>query len=144
VKAMLMRNPRLKVFVLHDATLEGCLLAYHVANSPSWFKGRALVVDVGLRPEHAQAIPGFRQKESHTVTEGRGIDAAEAAWLARHSLELAVILPEQVIKRLFRAVSTPVDRSDAQLYTQRDGFLIDRQSFKVQASASDGGTDSFG
>ena len=140
VKAMLMRNPRLKVFVLHDATPEGCSLAYHVANDPSWFRGGTLVIDVGLRPEHAQAIPGFRHDEARTVPAGQGVDAAEAAWLSRHSLELAVIPPEQVIKRLFRAVSAPINRSDA----QREGFLIDRASFKVQARASDGGADSFG
>jgi hypothetical protein len=37
-----------------------------------------------------------------------GLSAWEATWLAKHRLELAVISPEQVVKRLFRAINQPL------------------------------------
>ncbi|HEX2675692.1 MAG TPA: hypothetical protein VHM19_03615, partial [Polyangiales bacterium] len=85
---------------------------------------------------------------------------AEAAWLAKHSLELAVIRPEQIIKRLFRAMSGLVehepgssvvapstwgpDRDGGTSTGGSDGVYNDSSSFGSDASASDGGGDSFG
>ena len=48
-------------------------------------------------------LPG---REGDVGTEP-GLSAWEAAWLAKHRLELAVISPEQVVKRLFRAINQP-------------------------------------
>ena len=41
--------------------------------------------------------------------------AEEAAWLSQHALELAAIRPEQVLKRLFRALNRKVDEDTAPL-----------------------------
>ncbi len=144
VKTMLLRNRRLKAFVVHDATPEGCELAFLLSNEPSWFKDRAVVVDVGLRPEHAQSRKANRRESTYEVQVGNGIDAKEAAWLSRYELEIAALNPEQIIKRLFRAMSATIDADDTRAYTSRDGFLVDRNSFMVYAAASDGGVDSFG
>jgi hypothetical protein len=106
VRRMLRRNPRLEVFVLHDITPEGCRLAHRLANDPEWFKGMGLrIVDVGLRPVHASPFTKFFEQVSHEVPSGGGISPDEAQWLSRNRLELAVIRPEQVVKRLFRAMS---------------------------------------
>ena len=95
VRAMLKRNPRLRVFALHDATPKGCRLAHTLATDSDWFAGQVPVTDVGLRPRQAQAF--------------RGLSASDAAWLSAQSLELAVIRPEQVLKRLYKALNRKDD-----------------------------------
>lgn len=106
VRRMLRRNPRLEVFVLHDITPEGCRLAHRLAKDPEWFKGLGIrIVDVGLRPVHATPFQNLFEKSQQEVPSGGGITPVEARWLSRHRLELAVIRPEQIVKRLFRAMS---------------------------------------
>jgi len=106
VRAMLKRNPRLQVFALHDATEAGCRMAYRLAAEAEWFKGQATVVDVGLRPVHAPAFAGLLLEPSGgRVEPGRGIRGDEAQWLSRHVVEVAAIRPEQVLKRLYRAIN---------------------------------------
>ena len=106
VRAMLKRNPRLRVFALHDATPQGCRLAHTLATDNAWFAGQASVTDVGLRPNQVQAFGGmFRPHSGPAVQAGKGISAAEAEWLSSHALELAVIRPEQVLKRLYKALT---------------------------------------
>lgn len=106
VRRMLRRNPRLEVFVLHDITPEGCRLAHRLANDPEWFKGMGVrIVDVGLRPIHAAPFKALLEERNTAIPSGGGISTQEAAWLSRHRLELAVIRPEQIVKRLFRAMS---------------------------------------
>ncbi|MGC4079539.1 MAG: hypothetical protein QM702_21360 [Rubrivivax sp.] len=147
VKGMLQNNPKLTVYVLHDATWDGCRLASKIASSPQWFLGRARVVEVGIRPVHAKA---FRGVWSQSSAEGdtSGITAREAAWLQASSLELFAVRPEQVIKRLFKAITTNTDElSQASAFVSVSGggdFWVDAGSFSSDASASDGGDDSFG
>lgn len=106
VRRMLRRNPRLEVFVLHDITPEGCRLAHRLANDPEWFKGMGIrIVDVGLRPVHAAPFKKLFQDSTREIPWGGGISREEARWLSKHQLELAVIRPEQIVKRLFRAMS---------------------------------------
>ena len=106
VRRMLKRNPRLEVYALHDATPVGCRLAHRLATDPEWFKGQGRVIDVGLRPVHAGPFKGLLlPADSGVVREGNGISEQEARWLSEHRLELAAIRPEQVLKRLFRAIS---------------------------------------
>ncbi len=106
VRAMLKRNPRLRVFALHDATAKGCRLAHTLATDPAWFAGQATVIDVGLRPDQAQVFRGLFQRHSGgPVQSGIGISRREATWLSAQELELAVIRPEQVLKRLYKAMT---------------------------------------
>jgi hypothetical protein len=145
IRAMLRRNPRLQVFALHDATGPGCRLAHRLATSPEWFQGLAAVTDVGLRPEHARPFRGvLLPADGGPVAPGDGISRPEAAWLSRHTLELAAIRPEQVLKRLFRALNRVPER-------ERDGdggsgssVHYDTDSFGDDAGDSDGGADAFG
>jgi len=115
VRSMLKRNPRLAVYALHDATPAGCRLARTLAQDPAWFAGQTAVIDVGLRPMQAAAIQGpFLPGREGDVGTEPGLSAWEATWLAKHRLELAVIGPEQVVKRLFRAINQPLtERSNA-------------------------------
>ena len=136
VRAMLKRNPKLVVYALHDATLEGCSLARRLATSPAWFLGGARVIDVGISPRHARRFKGLW---TPVLPRGAALAGATAddAWLARYSLGLAVIRPEQVIKRLFRAISGTPDALTV-------GLSTDAVAFAEDATVSDGGGDSFG
>jgi hypothetical protein len=144
IRSMLRRNPRLQVFALHDATVAGCRLAHQLGTSPEWFQNLPAVTDVGLRPSHAGPFDGlYLASPSGPVFAGDGVTAKEAAWLSRYGLELAAIRPEQIIKRLFRALNAASER-------KRDGddrddhVTYDSSSFSSNAGDSDGGDDAFG
>jgi hypothetical protein len=152
---MLKRNPRLQVFALHDATVAGCTLAHRLASDPAWFAGQVPVTDVGLRPGHAEPFRGLwlPAEVLHVPLDG-GITPAEAEWLKSYSLELAVIRPDQVLKRLFRAMNRQTESDGngtggngetACVEEEERSFVIeDNESFSSDASADDGGADSFG
>ncbi|MCU0242223.1 MAG: hypothetical protein MUF51_07350 [Vicinamibacteria bacterium] len=150
VRTMLKRNPRLHVFALHDATPEGCRMAYRLAHDPAWFHGHVPVTDVGLRPRHAGPFRGlYLNAQPGSVHAGGGLTGDEAQWLSRYRLELFAIRPEQILKRLFRALNRKSDQDDDQsVWTSGDStggnVDYDSDSFGVDASDSDGGADSFG
>jgi hypothetical protein len=118
-----------------------------LASSQDWFAGRARVVEVGIRPIHAKSLRGLWQP-SMAQGDAAGITPSERRWLSTSSLELFAIRPEQVIKRLFKAITTDVDTlGQASQYvsvSSGSDFWVDAGSFASDASASDGGDDSFG
>jgi hypothetical protein len=134
VRAMLKRNPRLQVFVLHDCTPQGCAVAHRLKFDQSWFSGGVRIIDVGLRPHQTQRFKGlFAKMQAGTVAATHGISANEAEWLSKNALELAAIRPEQVLKRLFRAINHLPEEP-----------LKDAKDFSSDAGDSDGSFDSFG
>jgi DNA-directed RNA polymerase subunit RPC12/RpoP/uncharacterized membrane protein YgcG len=155
VRAMLKRNPRLRVFALHDATPKGCRLAHTLATDAAWFAGQAAVTDVGLRPDQVGAFSGlYRPHREPPVQAGSGISRREAAWLSAQELELAVIRPEQVLKRLYKALSRK-DGGDGDgggggggggdsASNSGEETTYDRESFTHEASDVDGDGDGFG
>lgn len=140
VRAMLRNNPKLLVLTVHDASPEGCTLAHRLSTDPAWFAGQARVVDVGLRPAHARFFEGLVQNNDplEEVAVAPGITAAEAAWLRKHRLETAAIRPEQLIKRLYKAM----------LHAEAGGFDASGDGgwviFGMDTGTTDGGGDSFG
>lgn len=146
IREMLKRNPRLQVFALHDATPAGCNLAHRLATDPQWFAGKVKVIDVGLRPVHSKPFNGLFLKNVHDVIKTKALTPQEAEWLSMYSLELAAIRPEQVLKRLFRAMNKKFDPNEStDIYiSDGGGFGFDADSFSSDADASDGGADSFG
>lgn len=147
VRQMLANNPRLVVYALHDASHDGCSLAHRLASDPEWFRGRARVVEVGLRPAHAQALRGVWQPAEPARGERAGTTATERKWLDRHALELAAIRPEQVIKRLYATIVADAALEPASNYVATESgaeYYVDATSFRREARASDGGPDSFG
>ncbi|HMI92492.1 MAG TPA: hypothetical protein VK509_14055 [Polyangiales bacterium] len=169
VRAMLRKNPRLLVLAIHDADPAGCRLAHRLRHDPSWFPAGARIVDVGLRPRHAKFFAGMQLTAQTAVEVGAGITGSEARWLHEHSLELAAVPPEQLIKRLFRVMTRAeaATDSDSGSSSSGDGSSGDWSSndqhaaagaavsgqhgdhdagsdFGVDADASDGGADSFG
>lgn len=171
VRAMLKRNPRLRVFALHDATAKGCRLAHTLATDRAWFAGQASVIDVGLRPDQVPAFAGlYRPSSGPAVQAGKGISVKEAAWLSAHELELAAIRPEQVLKRLYKALTRndigdgggdsggTSDNGGGSTHSGGDAFAggggssggggantsFDRDSFSYDASDGESDSDGFG
>ncbi len=162
VLRMLKNNPKLHIFALHDATMAGCALAYKLAHDRAWFAGQGPIFDVGLRPAHAQAsaFKGLWQEAHPSVRSDPrplGMSDEEYAWLRRYRLSLAAVRPEQVIKRLFRAINERKADSTALVSGERkadstalvvtDGAPVshvDTIIFSSDATTSDGGGDSFG
>ena len=142
VLEMLRRNPKIEVYALHDASVEGHGLARQLATSPEWFKGIGRVTDTGLLVKHAMKMRGLWQQESRVVPVSfADLSAEENAWLGQYSLALAAIRPEQVIKRLFRAMTQP----GTEVTTDDGGTFFVGGSFGgSDAGTSDGGGDSFG
>ncbi len=118
VRKMLMRNRRLRVCVLHDATVDGCTLAHRLAQDPGWFAGRTgadavSIVDVGVGTREAKTLRGLYQ----AATTGRAapaalLSSAQRRLLGRYALELAAVRPESVLRATFRALTAlprPID-----------------------------------
>jgi hypothetical protein len=77
---------------------------------PEWFAGGVKVIDVGLRPTHSRTFQGLLlEAEGKPVDAEEAIAKSEARWLERYALELAAIRPEQVLKRVFRAINLPIN-----------------------------------
>ena len=67
---------------------------------------------MGLRPRHSPPFQGLLRVNTESVTPGQGISEEEATWLSQCTLELAAIRPEQVLKRLYRALNNKPDDGD--------------------------------
>lgn len=145
IRTMLKRNPRLQVFALHDATPGGCTLAHRLSTEAEWFAGKFKVIDVGLRPVHSKPFNGLILQSVFDVRQSNALTPQEVEWLSKYSLELAAIRPEQVLKRLFRAINKQFDPNDTSDFDfDSGGSSFDSDSFGSDADSSDGGADSFG
>jgi hypothetical protein len=149
VKTMLKRNPKLQVFALHDATVAGCRLAYKLAHDPEWFKGHVPVTDVGIRPQHASPFKGLflPVPVKAQLNPDQGVTAEELLWLNQYALEIAAIRPEQILKRLFKAINKREEQASGRDTSSTSGngsVYTDDDSFSAPAGDSDGGADSFG
>lgn len=147
IMTMLKQNPRLEVFVLHDATVEGCVLAHMLRNDPKWFGGStARVFDVALRPAQASRVVGLHWQAPRRVDPHPALTESEVAWLSKRWMSLAVITPEQLVKRLFRAMQHLPEQADkASSDTSSSGSSSsDVILWTSDAHTSDGGGDSFG
>ncbi len=145
IRTMLAQNPRLEVFVLHDATVEGCVLAHELRHSPEWFGGKDVrVFDVALRPAQAKAHTALHWNLPRDVGSHPAITPDEARWLSARSMRLAAFSPEQIIKRLFRAMQHLPELADAAGADSSSGSTSDVILWNTDATTSDGGADSFG
>jgi hypothetical protein len=101
IRAMLHRNPRIVVIAVHDASHEGCQLARRLVTEDGWFRDHGHVVDVGLLPIHRHIYKDLC-KPLDTPTPALGTNA-ESRWLSKYTLDLAVVRPEKMMRRLFQA-----------------------------------------
>jgi hypothetical protein len=132
VRSMLKRNPKLRVFALHDSSARGCRIAHRLTHEKEWFAGQGEVTDVGLRPSQADVFRGLFVAAGPVVVAGGGISAPEARWLSQNTLELAVLRPEQILKRLYAAMN------------RKEHEDFDDDSFRYEASDAEDAGDGFG
>jgi hypothetical protein len=142
VREMLRNNPKIEVYALHDCTPEGCELAWTLRHDPAWFQGIGQVFDVALRPAQAAPMKASWQPGQGIVAEHPALTEEEREFLAAHSVELAAIRPEQLVKRLFRAMTIlpGVAAASGGDGGGSDTILV----WAIDATASDGGDDAFG
>ena len=127
---MLRRNPKLRVFVVHDASAAGCGMASDMRDA-SWFPDPSVqIVDLGLRPAHVKGSTMF-------VVDGRPprftreLEAAltpdERAWLeAGHVVELASLRPAKLMRSIYQgfARSNQIGSDGTATGDSGTGFII--------------------
>lgn len=120
IRQMLKRNPNVCVFVLHNASLNGCRIYASIKNDKDWFKGFERIYDIGLNPSHAKAFAGLWQtvKESH-VQAIPGYSEQDMKWLSQYKLELMAVRPEHLLNRL-RNVLNGYTKNLADAYARGD------------------------
>lgn len=106
VLEMLRRNPRLKVFVVHDAGVEGCRVPLQV-RAPEWFPEPTVqVVDLGLRPKHAIDLRLFTIQGDPRALPPElksALPAEDAAWLeSGKRSELASIRSAKLMRSIYQ------------------------------------------
>lgn len=102
VMMMLRRNPKLQAFALHDAAVEGCRLPL-LLRTESWFPQLTVtVLDLGMRPRHAQARRMIILHGPSTVVADELatlLSPHEIEWLARgNRAEIAAIRPQRLMR----------------------------------------------
>ncbi len=76
VLGMVRRNPNLKVFAVHDATPQGCLLPLQLREDPRWFpQPQVQIFDIGLRPRQIASMPGLLVQDRAAQIEVPPTDA---------------------------------------------------------------------
>jgi len=101
IRQMLRRNPQLAVFVLHDASYNGCRLHQELIQNKDWFPGSRRVWDIGIFPRHAQHFKGlWTPAQSPPSTALLGYKPAELAWLQKYRLSLMALPPPLLLKQL--------------------------------------------
>ena len=97
----------LPVFVLHDASAEGCLLKEKFASA--YLAGKRKVYDLGLRPATAIKTNSLRLRRKMPETDGdkpSGLTPEENAWLnGGNYTPLLALTPTRLIKLVTRGVN---------------------------------------
>ena len=105
ILTMLRRNPRLTVFAVHDAAVDGLLLPSRLR--ASWFPDPAIrIVDLGLRPADAQKLNMISLQEQPVAIPSvltAMLSPAETTWLAAgNHTELAALRPARLMRAIYQ------------------------------------------
>jgi len=109
VMAMLRKNPSLRVFALHDASVAGCAMALELRED-RWFPAMSVtVVDLGLRPVQAERMK-MRPLGGPTLRVPPQVRTAlreeEVAWLERGwRMELAALRPAHLMRAVYQGMA---------------------------------------
>ncbi|HWQ35547.1 MAG TPA: hypothetical protein VNQ79_22060 [Blastocatellia bacterium] len=110
VMQMLRRNPELKVYALHDASLNGIQMTHRLMSDERWFAGQSgvTVYDLGLMPRQLLGRPVFTSRERSGQVQSlsalpapvqQGLQPEEMKWLeAGNSVELESIGPQRLLQ----------------------------------------------
>jgi len=106
VLEMLRRNPKLKVFVVHDASPEGCGIPLQMRDE-KWFPETSIqVVDLGLRPKHAVDLKLFAVNGGARALDPalkQAFPAEESEWLeAGNRSELSSLRSAKLMRSIYQ------------------------------------------
>ena len=127
IKEMLGRNPNLKVFALHDATIPGTQMSAAL-RSPSWFPDKAIrMIDLGLRPLHVikggligLANPPVKFPVGTTSTS---LTPEEITWLEQgNTAELHALRPNKLMRAVYQGFARAGQTDDTTVGD--DGVII--------------------
>ncbi|MDP5017947.1 MAG: hypothetical protein NWQ43_11690, partial [Dolichospermum sp.] len=114
---MLLRNPDLQVYAIHDCSPKGVSLVNHLRTSERWFlNSNVTIIDIGILPRQIiatqrgmfiQSSPDLARTAKQLAGEVRqGLTAEELAWLdAGNFVELESFTPQMLIKILRSGIS---------------------------------------
>jgi len=128
VMTMLGRNPELKVFAVHDASIPGCDLIQRL-RAEGWFPDPAIrIVDLGLKPRDAirlrlPILDGMPTPVPDALRQALGAEDAE--WLASgKAAELAAMRPAKLMRSIYQGFAR-ASQIDAAAGTEGgDGIFI--------------------
>ena len=113
---MLRRNPELKVYALHSATVSGVAMAYQLRTSPDWFAhSSAQIYDLGLSPHqvfgHSKMFVRYLAESTVSLSDlpeavQQMLTADERRWLAaRRYVELESFLPRTLLQIVMQSIA---------------------------------------
>jgi hypothetical protein len=105
------RNPNLKVFVLHDTDVKGCVLPLRLREYSFWFpQPNITVIDLGLTPRQVAAQPALMLQKQNPLESlppelNRSLSPGERRWLqAGNYAELANFKPSRLMRAIFQSL----------------------------------------
>ena len=118
IKTMLARNPNLKVFALHNATMNGCRMTKTLRHK-EWFPDTTVrLIDLGLRPLHVIKgslimLQGTPQK-FQVGTTSTSLTSEEIAWLELgNTAELPALRPHKLMRAIYQGFARAGQMDDA-------------------------------
>ncbi|MCA1992961.1 MAG: hypothetical protein LDL41_13130 [Coleofasciculus sp. S288] len=135
VMQMLLRNPELKVYALHDASPQGVSLVHQLRTSPNWFQNsNVMIYDLGLLPRQILNLGNaFVQGSQESTQQARqlppdvrqSLSSDELEWLeAGNFVELESFSPRRIIQVLNRGIvqSQEQTSSDSLILVDDGGY----------------------
>ncbi len=127
IKTMLNRNPNLKVFALHNATIAGCVMA-RMMRQNNWFPNPSVrIIDLGLRPLHV--IKGSLIAEQRSPVKfpvgqtSTSLSPEEIAWLELgNTAELHALRPNKLMRAIYQGFARAGQTDNAQV--DDDGIIL--------------------
>lgn len=127
IKTMLARNPMLKVFALHDATIRGTQMGLTLRRD-EWFPNTAIpLIDLGLRPQHVieGEMIALSNAPAHfpVGTVSSSLKEEEIAWFEQgNTAELHSLRPNRLMRAVYQGFARANQLDGA--VVGNDGFLI--------------------
>lgn len=140
IKAMLQRNPNLMVYVIHNASTNGCRIAAELKR-PEWFP-QARIFDLGLHPRQAQKFVGLFEPANSPPVTISGLSDEDLAWLGEWKLDLMALPPASLLKHLRGQISQH-QQAIVDAYARKDEAELESGSI-LMVDFAEGSDDDFG
>lgn len=141
LKAMLQRSPHLRIYLIHNASTNGCRILPELKR-PEWFP-KAQIEDLGLHPRQAAKFKGLWEAANSPALPIPGYTETDRQWLATWQLDLMAIPPGKLLKHLRNQIQHHQQQVvDAYAAGEVETDLLIADSFSL--NYDDGGDSDFG